>query len=492
MLFLKHPAWLWLKKHDKSKLPDVDASTQALFDAGFLFETYAEKLFPTATRIGFSDYRSYLSLPQRTNTAIREGHKVLLQARFEHEAITCITDVVVIESDKSIELYEIKSSTGVRAEHLADLAFQKAVLEGCGYRVSKCAVIFVNSEYVRHGEIDITGLCHTEIVTAEVQELQTETEGHIQSALAVANASSCPNLSPTFASPGGLRDWLPIYSSLVPQPPASIYELVSLSPVLVRQLQEAHITQLKDIPQTLSLNDRQKRQLEAARATGPVVDVPRLRSFLEAFKYPLYFLDYETMSSVIPPFDETRPYQQIPFQFSLHIKESPTSPLRHATYLHRNSSNPARDLSEALKTHIGHSGTILAWYASFEKSCNDTLASIEPSFRNFFKMVNDRIEDLIIPFQAGWYLDSRFKGSASIKLVLPALAPDLSYKELSIGDGGTAQRLWMQAVLSSTRQNQKERILRDLDTYCALDTMAMVRILEVLQRSIQKQPNEKG
>jgi hypothetical protein len=314
-----------------------------------------------------------------------------------------------------------------------------------------------------------------------VRDLKGETDDNIKHALTVASSATCPNLSPAHASTNGLRDWLPIFRSLVPQPPGNVYELVSLTPELVRTLENSHVTDLKAIPSNISLNDRQQRQLVAARADGPIIDLFHIRKFLGSFTYPLYFLDYETMASVIPPFDGTRPYQQIPFQFSLHIQESPKSALRHATYLHRDSSNPAAPLSKTLQSHIGQTGTVLAWYASFEKSCNDTLASMEPAYKDFFHTLNERIEDLIIPFQSGWYLDERFKGSASIKQVLPVLAPDLSYNELSIHDGGSAQRLWMETVLSGSHAQQKERILSDLDIYCALDTMAMVRILKVLQ-----------
>lgn len=128
MMFLKQPAWLWLKKNDPKKLPPVDENTQALFDAGHQFEPYAESLFPEGATLGFSDYGEYLSLPQRTQDAIKSGSSVLFQPRFEWKEFTCICDIVSFVSDTEVDLYEIKASTSAKVEHEFDLAFQTAVL----------------------------------------------------------------------------------------------------------------------------------------------------------------------------------------------------------------------------------------------------------------------------------------------------------------------------------------------------------------------------
>ena len=113
---------------------------------------------------------------------------------------------------------------------------------------------------------------------------------------------------------------------------------------------------------------------------------------------------------------------------------------------------------------------------SFEKSCNSLLGSLLPDYKDFYEGLNNRIVDLMIPFSNCWYVDKDFCGSASIKHVLPVLVPELSYKTLGIQEGGSAQRLWMEAVLDGKREGEKEKILDDLVEYCGLDTMEMINL----------------
>ena len=159
LLYLKHPAWLWLEKHDKSKLPEVDDDTQAIFDAGNLFESYAERLFPDGITLGYKtdggfDFAKYKSLPEVTKKAIEDKVKVIFQGRFEIDNTTCIFDILERNENGTYNLYEIKSSTKAKKEHEYDLAFQAIVLERSGLKIENIFVIHVNNEYVRDGEID--------------------------------------------------------------------------------------------------------------------------------------------------------------------------------------------------------------------------------------------------------------------------------------------------------------------------------------------------
>jgi hypothetical protein len=169
MMFLRQPAWLWLKKNDPQKLPLVDENTQAMFDAGHQFEPYAESLFPGGLSLGFSDYGEYLSLPKRTHDAIINGASAIFQPRFEWNDFTCICDVVTFVDDGNIDLYEIKASTSVKKEHELDLAFQTAVLVGAGLKVRNIYVIHVNNKYVRSGAIEAEKITQIEDVTEKVR-----------------------------------------------------------------------------------------------------------------------------------------------------------------------------------------------------------------------------------------------------------------------------------------------------------------------------------
>ncbi|MFI5240783.1 MAG: DUF2779 domain-containing protein [Candidatus Saccharimonadia bacterium] len=484
IMFLKHPAWLWLKKYDKTKLPEVDDNTQAIFDAGNLFETYAEQLFPGGVRVGFDGYNEYLSLPERTQKALNDGATTIFQGRFEYDQLTFICDVVTIAADKTVDLYEIKSSTKAKPDHIFDLAFQMVVLEGCGYTVRNIAVAHVNNQFVRNGDVDPKELTGITDVTEVVKAKRDLTKKHIVQALKVANSTTRPDISPSLARLGSLPDWLDIYQGLVKVEPGSIYDLCVIGAKNIGELEAMGITKIADIPDDFPLNAKQKLQVQATKRNQILLQPEKIKEYLASFEYPLYFFDYETLMSIVPYFDGIRPYQQVPFQYSLHVLDSPDAELRQVEYLHRKNSNPAEPLSKTLKSQIGTTGSVITWNMSFEKSCNTLLGSILPEYVKFYEHLNTRIVDLMLPFSNGWYVHKDFCGSASIKKVLPVMVPELSYKALGIQEGGSAQRLWMEAVLDGRRDGEKEQILSDLVEYCGLDTLAMVEIYKKLTNLI--------
>ncbi|MFB6181684.1 MAG: DUF2779 domain-containing protein [Candidatus Magasanikbacteria bacterium] len=208
-----------------------------------------------------------------------------------------------------------------------------------------------------------------------------------------------------------------------------------------------------------------------------------MKEFLDDLTFPLYFLDYETASDVIPPFEKTKPYQQIPFQYSLHILESPDGELEHKEYLHQDQTHPIPPLVEQLHEDVEDKGNVIVWHESFEKGRNEDMAEIHPEYSEFLEDLNERIVDLKIPFSEGWFVDKEFFGSASIKNVLPVLVPELSYSELEVQDGQAAQRKWMDAVLRD-KEIDKEELFDELIEYCELDTLAMVEIWRVLRKTV--------
>jgi len=480
LLFLKHPAWLWLKKHDKAKLELPSDNLQSIFDSGFLFESYAEKLFPEGVRIGFSNYDEYLSQPSRTIRALEDGATIVLQGRFEKGNITCICDLIKKIDDKTVDLYEIKSSTEVKPIHEYDLTFQTLVLEGCGYTVRRCFVLCVNGEYIRIGAVDPTQLVIETDVTNAILEKKEDVRVQIQNALDVVALPTIPNTSPSLAGFQSLKEWLDIYKSMFPVEKGSIYDLCRINTELLREFEKRNIQKIIDIPDDIQLKPQQELQVQVTKTDEVVENDGEIQAFLSRFEFPLYFLDYETLSSVIPEFDGIKPYQQVPFQYSLHILTSPTAEIQHVGYLHMQKTNPVFSLSESLKSHIGTTGTILVWYENFEKSRNTEMGEIDSQFREFYKSINSRILDLMIPFSQGWYVHKDFLGSASIKKVLPVLVPELSHKDLEIQEGNTAQRLWMETVLDQKHDSEKDSIYNNLEKYCELDTLAMVKIYQKL------------
>lgn len=489
LLFMKHPAWLWLKKFQPDVLPPIDANTQALFDMGFRFEAYAEQLFSDGQRVT----GDYFEKDRVTARLLATGAQTLFQAKFTAPDNTaCLTDVMVRVGGDEFDVYEIKVSTKAKPEHIWDLAFQKAVIEKCGYRVRKTAVVHVNGQYVRKGEVDVMALTAITDVTDEVNATMPALQPKIKDAFDVILSSERPDISPRYASYGGFYDWMPIYKKLVGDFPAdSAYTIARLNQPLFTTLEERGIKKLQDIPAEIisTLAPAQQMQIAATKSGKVRIDAAAIAKFMQTIQFPLYFLDYETSSDAVPMFDGTKPYQQIPIQYSLHILDAPGGELRHAEFLWTDSTNPMPALIAQLKNDIGPTGSVAVWYKAFECGRHTEMAEMFPEHAEFLLDLNKRVVDLIDPFQQQLYVDARFNGSASIKNVLPVLAPDLSYKELGIQDGGSAQNSYMRAVFGDLPANEKQKIFDDLLVYCALDTLAMVRIYEVLRDVVAGTPN---
>lgn len=222
MLFLRHPAWLWLKKFDKTKLPPVGPDQQAIFEAGHIFESYAEQLFENSLKLGFDNYQDYLELPTKTHQAIQSDTPVIFQGRLEAGGLTCIFDILQKVGDNLFDLIEIKASTKAKPEHAYDLAFQALVLEKAGYHIRNISVLHANKEYQRRGQVDPAGLCTQTDITSEVRALADLTLQQVAAAEELLKKTQVPDLSLRHANalniPGvsWSQEWLEIFQSLRP------------------------------------------------------------------------------------------------------------------------------------------------------------------------------------------------------------------------------------------------------------------------------------
>lgn len=483
IMFLKHPAWLWLKKHDKKRLPEPDANLQAVFDSGKEFEKYAEKRFKDGVQIGFESYEEYLSMPERTQEALDDGAKVIFQGRFEADNITCICDVLERNIEDEFNLYEIKSSTKSKPEHHYDLAFQVVVLESAGLKINDIKVVHVNNKYIKNGEINSLELSAVTDVTSNVRAKIEKTKKNIKTALSIVAMPNIPDPSPRYVKLGALGEWMNIYKALGKKiDKYSIYNLIAPSAKSLGKLEDLGAELIKDIPDDFKLTSKQQAQVIATKKNKQMIEREKIKTFLNTLTYPIYFLDYETAMGTVPIYDGTKPYQQIPFQYSLHIVEKEGDEPKHLEYLHREDTNPIPSLLKRMKEDIGSVGSVVVWYKSFEMGRNSEMAEMFPKYADFLDGVNSRVVDLMEPFSNAWFVDKDFLGSASIKKVLPVLSPELSYKDLGIQEGASAQRLWMEAVLKEYSGIDKDKLFSDLVEYCKLDTLAMVKIWDVLRK----------
>lgn len=486
MDFLRHPAWLWLKKHDPSKIPPIDPATEQRMAAGYDFEEYAEKMFPDAIKIGFNSSAEYRTMLSRTAEAWKNGAQCVAQGMYQFGELTCITDVLEADSD-GYTLTEIKSSNKAKPEHVTDLAFQRIVLEANGYEIRKCQVMHANPKYLRKGDIDPKTLTKITDVTDQVEKVLSKTEDDAANAVNVANLDSIPNIDPLLASTGAFADWLEIRKRLEPKlSDNSIYNLPKISRRNAEKLIGQSIETIDEIQDASLLSHGTGKYWHALSRGDLHINAVELKKFLQSIEYPVYYLDYESSASAVPTWNNTSPHQQVPFQYSLHIQRSPSAEIEHFEYLHQDEDCPIDGLLLSLSEHIEPEGAILVWNQRFEKKRNEEMAIYSPQHANFLSCVNDRVIDLMDPFSDNTITDPAFLGSNSIKDVLPVMVPEFSYSDLEINNGGSAASEWQRVTF--TEAADKETVYKELKKYCERDTEAMVLIHEALSEHLSQKP----
>ena len=313
----------------------------------------------------------------------------------------------------------------------------------------------------------------------DVEELLAATEIEIGAALALLKETeidesfcSCLELSKS-----NHCDTFSYFNPHIPTP--SIYNIPRISRSKLSRFVSERRFDLEQI-RLDEVTEKQSLVIQSAHQNEPIINHDAISSWFEHISYPLYFIDYETYSSAIPIIPGARPHSPIVFQYSLHIKEAPKSSyLRHVEYLAEEAEMPLA-LIEHMQRNIGDTGSIISWHASFENTQNRNMAEMYPEKRDFLTGIINRTLDLEDIFKEG-YVDIRFKGSTSIKKVLPILVPELSYSDMVIANGTDAMEAW-QRLIVLTNDHDRLKLKKEMFDYCALDTLAMVKIFDFIEK----------
>jgi Domain of unknown function(DUF2779) len=405
------------------------------------------------------------------------------QKKVESERLFAKFDVFADDG----HIYEVKSSKykdpgdskykNTREVNLYDVGFQVYVARESGLDVSKAFLVLLNGDYILGETLDLDQLFVIEDVTAEVEALQADIALRIEAAFELLAGE--PEID--YANLCGNKLKCEYLKFAIPNfPERVVTDIPRLQGKKLAGLLEAGIFDLFDVPDDYDLTATQRDYVDFLKADVCQIDNGAIIEKLNELEYPIYFLDYETVNPCIPNIKGMSPLAQITFQYSLHIKVDASSELIHHEFLSDGSGNPPREIAENLASVIGEKGSVIVWYKAFEMTRNTEMATLHPEFAAFFESANSRVFDLYEIFQQKLYRDPAMKNN-SIKSVLPVLVPELSYKELEIGNGGLAMSLWFDEVYKAKDEATKQKTLKNLREYCHLDTLAMVKILEVLQ-----------
>jgi hypothetical protein len=467
---------LYLEKFHRKLKNAIDTKTRERFDTGNIVGEAARGLFPDGVLVPYIETKNSIAQQLRlTSEAIKNGAKVIYEASFQYDGIFVKVDILH-KGSRTWEIYEVKAGTKLDSIYVDDAALQYYVLTGAGLKVGKVCISHINSGYVRKGALDVQKLFTNEDITKQVKEKQPFVIEQLKKQRRMLNGKLPEiNIGPYCFEPYECDFTDHCWKHI---PDDSVFDLRGHG-VNPFDLYAQGIIKQKDIPLDL-LNKKQRQQVVATLKKQNVVDKKKIREFLKTLSYPLYFLDFETFMSAIPLYDGVKPYQQIPFQYSLHYQKNKGGKLYHTEFLAKPLIDPRRPLLEKMLTEIPKGVCILTYNMTFEKSVLTKLAAQFPKHKKAIEKWTGSIQDLMVPFRQRDAYFWEFRGSYSIKNILPVLVPQLSYEEMEIADGGAAMDAYHRMCEAKNNPEELGEIRKNLLAYCKLDTMAMVRILETL------------
>ena len=472
---------LWLYKN-QPELREVSHDLQTVFDTGTKVGILAQHKFPGGIDATEGHDWPNFECADTTKYLVGIDQKVIYEATFVFNKVLVAIDILVRNEKGTWDAYEVKSTNSAKEPHIVDSAIQYYVMTGCGLDIRSFSVMHFNKEYVRQGELDIEQLFMATDITDEVLDLQAKMPEIVVDLEAMQKQGNCPEveIGPHCGSPYPCDFAVHCWKHV---PEYSVFNL-SRGGDRAWELYDKGILEIKDIPVEYPMGDNHRIQQMVEITGKPHIMKDGIEMFLEELVYPMYHFDFETMMSAVPMYDNSRTYQQIPFQYSLHIQLSEGEQCEHLEFLPQvavgvESPDPREELLVQMLTDLGTQGSIMAYHASFEMSRIKELARDFPQYAGPLLALNKRMVDLEIPFRKRWYATKEMQGRSSIKKVLPALVPELSYADLTIHEGGTASSTYL-AMHQGVYAGDYAKTRQDLLDYCKLDTFAMVQVLAVL------------
>lgn len=482
------PKGAWINKYHPEWVVVTD-DQQALFDTGHEVGDIAQGMF--GPFVDVTAYKEDGSLNKsemirQTAEEMKKGTPVICEAAFSYEGLYCAVDLLRKDGE-GWAAYEVKSSTQLKDYYTADVSYQKYVLENCGVNLTGVYLVNIDNSYVLGpAGLDPEGFFRINDLWEAASQAQQDTVPVIlETAERVLGCEDEPSMEMAEGCVG--CDLFGCCFRGLPE--RNVFDLYRLAKKKMVEFYQQGLVSYEQLEEAgVIKNKTQLRQMDYwLRDKGVFADREKLREFLSSLTYPLYFLDFETMGLAVPVYVGTKPFEAIPFQYSLHYIEQVGGELKHKEFLAESGTDPRRAVAEALCRDIPGDVCVTAFHKSTECGILRKLAEQFPDLADHLNMVADHVVDLLVPFQSGWYYKKEIGGSFSIKSVLPAICPDdpeLDYHGLDDIHNGT-EAMSKYPKMKDMEPEEREKIRRSLLAYCRLDTLAMVKVWEELKRAAE-------
>lgn len=465
---------LYLHKYQPELRGEPTPELEALWKSGREVGDFARMLFPGGVVVPFEGLTGEEQL-SKTREEIDRGTKAIYEATFSFDDVFVKADIIV-RNRGFWDLFEVKSSTSVKEHYWDDVAVQYYVLSGCGLPLNKAYLVHINNGYVREGDIVPEELFVLQDITGIVREKQASIPETLTGMRTMLRGGMPEiDIGPHCSDPYDC-DFMDFCWRHVPED--SVFSLRGRG-IDPWEMYRQGVVRMADVPLD-ALNLMQRMQVEYSLDRKAHADPAKIREFLKKVRYPVCFLDFETFGSGIPLFDGTRPYQQVPFQYSLHRIDAEGEESRHFEYLARPGVDPRKEIAEKLLGEIPEGACVIAYNMAFEKRVMRELGEFAPNLRKRLKAIAEGMIDLMEPFKRRDIYHWRMNGSYSLKSVLPVLVPGMTYEGLEISDGAMASEAYF-AMETIADPAELSRLRKALLEYCKQDTLGLVRLLEKMR-----------
>jgi len=469
------PKRLYMETHHREMI-EITPEQQKIFDTGHKVGELAQCFYPDGVLIGH-DFELSKAVEDTALQIADASISTLFEATFNHNQVLVRSDLLH-KTNKGFHIQEVKSSTSVKDINIEDCAIQTWVIEGAGYKVDNIELTYINNKFIYEKEGDYDGLFTHESLMTEVRELQPIIAHWVEDALKVLSLKEEPPIQP------GEQCTKPYHCPFIDycDPVTTEYPVENLpyGTRTVIALRNEGVRDIRDIPIGRLTSENHER-IRRVTISGEYELEPGAQLEMQELAYPRYFIDFETITFAIPRWLGTRPYRQIPFQWSCHIEKG-AGELSHTEFLDTTGDDPSKAFIESLIDAVGNTGPILVYNAGFENTRLKEMAEKFPEHKSVIANIIDRVVDLL-PIARKHYYHPDMKGSWSIKNVLPTIAPELNYDNLDeVQHGGAAQDAYLEAISTAVTDERKHAIRNNLIEYCKLDTLAMVKIAHFFEK----------
>lgn len=467
------------------RLP-VSADQQRLFDTGHEVGALAQAVFPRGRDASPPTSGDFATWLQATQDLLDSGTSVIYEAAFSAVGVFAAMDILAHVNGERWAI-EVKSSTSVKEYHLDDASLQYYVMKQAGYAPDRVFIMHIDSSYEKQGPVNPYELLKRTEITAEVLSLQEKVKSILAELFQVLSTDAEP-IVPVGPHCGQPFDCSYKHYCWKHIPEQSVFNLLAARGK-DWELYEEGILEMVHIPDDYELTAKQRVQVQSLKSGKAYIDSDAIARFLSQLQYPLYFFDFETILPLIPILDGTKSFEQVPFQYSLHIVTE-QGEIQHREFLAPyqsfrpgNTVDPRKLLIEQLKIDLGPKGSIIAYNSTFEIGVLKRLAEEFPEDASFINKLLGRFHDLWLVFKSGWYYHPKMLASTSIKSVLPAITKTIDYSDLTISNGGMATTAFLNQIQGKHPENDDE-IRQALLSYCYRDTEAMVEIWKILMKTV--------